>query len=98
MITTEPMDMDALLRRLAELERENRELRARLHAEAVPTDPRPFLADDGEWPLHVSEKRLRQIADHLPALVAYVDKDQRYRFNNRAYETWIGRTPESLYG
>ncbi|MGO4525331.1 sensor histidine kinase [Microvirga sp. 2MCAF35] len=104
MVTTEPMDTDALLHRLAELERENRELRARLQVhEPAPTDPRPGSADgapadDSEWPLHVSERKLRQIADHLPALVAYVDRDQRYRFNNRAYETWIGRTPESLYG
>ncbi|WP_162820633.1 sensor histidine kinase [Microvirga calopogonii] len=97
------MNTDALLHRLAELERENRELRARLQAHATSTEPRPGSAggahaDDGEWPLHVSEKKLRQIADHLPALVAYVDTDQRYRFNNRAYETWIARTPESLYG
>lgn len=103
MTTTEPMDTDALLHRLAKLERENRELRARLQEKAPSAAPRPTPADDAsaegsDWPLHVSEKKLRQIADHLPALVAYVDADQRYRFNNRAYETWIGRTPESLYG
>ena len=97
------MNTDALLHRLAELERENRELRARLQAESIPTDPHPAAADgahteDSERPPHVSEKKLRQIADHLPALVAYVDREQRYRFNNRAYETWIGRAPESLYG
>ncbi|MBA1156609.1 sensor histidine kinase [Microvirga mediterraneensis] len=104
MVTTEPMDPGALLHRLAELERENRELRSRLQAqEATPAEARPgsaggAQADDSEGPSHVSERKLRQIADHLPALVAYVDRDQRYRFNNRAYETWIGRTPESLYG
>ncbi|WP_262029945.1 sensor histidine kinase [Microvirga sp. Mcv34] len=102
MVTTEPIDTGALLQRLAELERENRELRVRLQAQAMPADSRPGSddapADDREWPLHVSERKLRQIADHLPALVAYVDRDQRYRFNNRAYETWVGRTPESLYG
>jgi PAS domain S-box-containing protein len=103
MMTTEPMDREALLHRLAELERENRELRAQLQGKTPPVapDPSPMIgasADDEDWPPHVSEKKLRQIADHLPALVAYVDADQRYRFNNRAYETWIGRTPESLYG
>ncbi|WP_262300119.1 sensor histidine kinase [Microvirga sesbaniae] len=103
MITVGPMDQDALLHRLAELERENRELRARLQNDTPPARHRAEpargpSAGNSDWPLHVSERKLRQIADHLPALVAYVDSDQRYRFNNRAYETWIGRTPESLYG
>jgi PAS domain S-box-containing protein len=102
MMTTEPMDRDALLYRLAELERENRELRAQLQGKPPPVAPDPGPTNghsaDEDWPPHVSEEKLRQIADHLPALVAYVDADQRYRFNNRAYETWIGRTPESLYG
>lgn len=49
---------------------------------------------------------LRLVADALPALIAYVDKDGRYRFVNRAYCTWfkrehddiIGRTPADLLG
>ncbi|MBQ0820375.1 PAS domain S-box protein [Microvirga sp. HBU67558] len=103
MITVEPMDRDALLHRLAELERENRELRAQLQTSRSSVGARSDSAhgrstESTEWPPHVSEQKLRQIADHLPALVAYVDADQRYRFNNRAYEIWIGRTPESLYG
>ena len=53
---------------------------------------------DSETRARASEKKLRQIADNLPALIAYVDADQRYRFNNKAYISWIGRTPESLYG
>src|SRR5690349_18711360 len=98
MMNTEPMDRDTLLQRLAKLERENRDLRARLQDQAHLSSTIGAPANDSDWPLHVSEKKLRQIADHLPALVAYVDADQRYRFNNRAYETWIGKTPESLYG
>jgi PAS domain S-box-containing protein len=34
--------------------------------------------------LRASEKKLRQIADNIPALIGYVDADQRYRFNNKA--------------
>jgi diguanylate cyclase (GGDEF)-like protein/PAS domain S-box-containing protein len=37
-----------------------------------------------------SEQRLRVITDNVPGLVAYVDAGERYRFNNRAYETWLG--------
>jgi diguanylate cyclase (GGDEF)-like protein/PAS domain S-box-containing protein len=33
-----------------------------------------------------SEARLRTIADTLPAMIAYVDFDEVYRFNNLAYE------------
>jgi len=51
-----------------------------------------------EEELRASESKLRQIADNLPALIGYVDAEQRYRFNNKAYETWLGRSPESLYG
>ncbi len=48
--------------------------------------------------LRDSEKKLRQITDNIPALIAYVDAEQRYRFNNKAYQTWMRRPPESLYG
>lgn len=51
-----------------------------------------------ERKLRESEKKLRQIADNIPALIGYVDAKQRYRFNNKAYETWMGRKPEKLYG
>jgi len=100
MRTTEPLDPDVLLHRIAELERENFRLRERAGdgVSALPSDPAIEGSNDNEWPRRVGEEKLRQIADHLPALVAYVDADQRYRFNNRAYETWIGQSPESLYG
>jgi PAS domain S-box-containing protein len=39
-----------------------------------------------------------QIADALPALIAYVDADERYRFVNAAYSTWFGVTKEQLQG
>jgi diguanylate cyclase (GGDEF)-like protein/PAS domain S-box-containing protein len=56
--------------------------------------------------LRVSESRLRTIADHLPALVSYVDAQERYRFNNKAYEQWLrlpsdeilGRTVREVWG
>ncbi|MEO5657908.1 MAG: PAS domain-containing protein [Nitrospiria bacterium] len=48
--------------------------------------------------LQRSENQLRLITDALPALVAYVDRDEIYRFNNLAYHTWFGRSPETLRG
>lgn len=32
-----------------------------------------------------AEDRLKTLTDAMPALIAYVDKDHRYVFNNRAY-------------
>ena len=47
--------------------------------------------------LQESEARLRTVADALPMRVAYIDADERYRFNNLAYEG-LGRPREELYG
>ncbi|HZH10157.1 MAG TPA: HWE histidine kinase domain-containing protein [Microvirga sp.] len=126
-------DTDTLLQRIKELERENRELRAKLCDQSAVSQASDMFhqarhrdhvqemssaasrietLQDSKASLQVSEKRLResetrarasekklrQIADNLPALIAYVDADQRYRFNNKAYISWMGRTPESLYG
>lgn len=38
------------------------------------------------------------LADALPLLIAYVDREQRYRFNNRAYEAWFQTPVEELRG
>jgi PAS domain S-box-containing protein len=41
---------------------------------------------------------LNRLVDALPQLVAYIDADQRYRFNNRAYQEWFGFRVEELTG
>lgn len=51
-----------------------------------------------ETSLRRSEEKLRLIANGLPALIAYVDKEQCYRFNNEAYQTWLGLSPFQIYG
>ncbi len=48
--------------------------------------------------LQQSETQLRLITNNLPVLIAYVDRRQRYRFNNRAYEHWLGQRPEDIAG
>lgn len=42
--------------------------------------------------------RLTLIADAMPALIAYVDADARYRFNNRGYEQWFGHDRDDIHG
>ena len=45
-----------------------------------------------------SEQQLRLIADALPVLISYVDRDHRYRFNNRRYEQWFGVRADEIQG
>ena len=52
---------------------------------------------EAEAALRRSEEQLRLIADGLPVLIAYVDKKQHYRFNNEAYQTWLGLSPGEIY-
>ncbi len=50
-----------------------------------------------EAALRRSEEQLRLIANGLPVLIAYVDKEQHYRFNNEAYQTWLGLSPDNIH-
>jgi PAS domain S-box-containing protein len=48
--------------------------------------------------LRASESQLRQVTDTVPALIAYLDTEQRFRFHNRAYEENFGLTYEQIDG
>ena len=43
-------------------------------------------------------KRMQEITDTLPVLIAYVDAEERYCFNNLAYEEWIGVPRKQVTG
>ncbi|MDR3517743.1 MAG: PAS-domain containing protein [Azospirillaceae bacterium] len=51
-----------------------------------------------ERALREGERRIRTITDALPALIAYVDKDQRYRFVNKPYEDWFKQPRADIDG
>ena len=51
-----------------------------------------------EKSLQRSEQQLKLITDALPILIAYIDKQQRYRYNNRTYEIWFSRPLSSFLG
>ncbi len=51
-----------------------------------------------EMALRESEARLRTIADTLPAMVAYIDASQVYRFHNLAYDHEFGREGAHMPG
>lgn len=45
-----------------------------------------------------SEERLRLITDTIPALIAYFDRRQIYRYANKGYSDWFGRRNEHIVG
>ena len=51
-----------------------------------------------EKSLQRSEEQLKLVTDALPILIAYIDHQQCYRYNNRTYETWYGKSRSSLQG
>jgi len=51
-----------------------------------------------EQELLISERWLRSITDNLPALIAYVDQEERYRFCNSYYETTFNSEPGKVIG
>ena len=53
---------------------------------------------DSRQQLRDSEDELRTITDNIPALIAFVDCDQRYRFVNRNYERWLGLKSQQMIG
>ena len=48
--------------------------------------------------LIASEKRMRMVADNLPALIAYLSADERYLFVNARSRQMFGLAPEQLVG
>ncbi|HEV7893036.1 MAG TPA: PAS domain S-box protein [Pyrinomonadaceae bacterium] len=69
----------------------------------TPKDDRDYINGDpgvaalveSPW---LDEGRLRLILDSIPAPVSYVDASQRFRYNNGAYDRWVGRPHLELYG
>jgi two-component system, OmpR family, sensor histidine kinase VicK len=78
---------DIVARRTAELRQVNEDLQQEMNDR-----------QQAETALRRSEEQLRLITNTLPVLIAYVDRKQRYQFNNQAYFDWLGKTPASIQG
>ena len=57
----------------------------------------PLVAALGEA-FRLDEAHLRRVLDAIPAPVSYVDTGLCFRYNNRAYDAWVGRPHEELCG
>ena len=62
-------------------------------AGAEPTDPMPQLP-----PEMFSPGGMLALADVLPVMVAYVDREQRYRFVNKSLADWFERSRPDMLG
>lgn len=51
-----------------------------------------------EEALQASEKRFRSVTDNMPALVSYLDTEERFAFANAAFKEWFGLEPEKIIG
>ncbi|WP_292795172.1 PAS domain S-box protein [Nostoc sp. NMS7] len=56
------------------------------------------LTESNQEALRQLETELNLITDTLPVLISFVDSEQRYRFNNRAYQEWFGHPAAEIYG
>jgi len=56
------------------------------------------FVESNEEVLRRRETEFRSITDTLPVLISFVDSQQRYRFNNRAYEQWFGQPATEVSG
>jgi len=87
------------------IERQNAELEARVRARTVElSNANARLAhanaeiDEIAGALRLSEERLKLIIDSIPALIAYVGRDEVYQFANRGYAEWFGLTKDEIVG
>src|SRR3954462_11920120 len=69
-----------------------------LAAAVIMTRRSAQRTEEAEAALRQSEERLRLIANNVPALISYVDREQRYRFSNRTYNDWFGIAHERMQG
>ena len=61
---------------------------------------------EAEESLRLSDHQLRLVTNAVPALISYVDKDERYRFANQRFTEWfdvptdemIGKRPVDVFG
>jgi len=46
----------------------------------------------------MKDSSIKQVVDTLPALIAYIDQNERYRYVNDEYKKWLGTHAEDIIG
>lgn len=77
---------------------EGQDIRVKIRESAgADGDPNAQLHMNESGDRNASEYLLR-VVDHVPAMLAYWDKDLLCRFANQAYQRWFGKDPATLLG
>lgn len=74
--------------RIKQAEDELKEMNARLEGQVL----------EQTQALYESQASFQTVSEGLPAMIAHVGSDQRYRFANHAYAKWLGVSPEQMIG
>ena len=82
------------IRAVAEIERDGEGRASKLIGAHLDITERK----EAERQARESEQRLSALADALPLLISYVDKDQYFRFVNKPYESWFDRPLSEIVG
>lgn len=56
------------------------------------------MRHEAEERLRDNQKQLRLITDAVPVLISYIDREERYRFVNQAYEDWFAQPMMNIVG
>ena len=98
-------DITASRRYQQQIQQQNAELESHVAertTELQATNERLMMADAANQrmteALRRSEENLRLITDTVPALIAYFDKDEIYRYVNKGYADWFGYAKEEMLG
>lgn len=60
--------------------------------------PLAMQLNAAEADARAAHERMQKIADSVPALIGYLDHEERYRFVNRTYERWFGQPATAVLG
>lgn len=87
--------LNDLAHRQAEQDRALAQLNASLE---LRVEARTLELHDAMLQQESSERRLRTIADNLPVLISYIDAQERLRFLNDTFRSWMGMAPDEALG
>jgi len=96
-MATPTADLDPSAR-IRLLEAENKRLRLALAATAPAVQAAQARLLAAENNLYESQRDLRSILDHMPAMIGYWDRHLHNRFCNHAYLKWFGKDPAEIPG
>ncbi|TAH40775.1 MAG: PAS domain S-box protein [Betaproteobacteria bacterium] len=82
----------------AVIQQQNAQLEARVRERTAELEQANSEIDQIAGALRRSEHRLQLIIDSIPALIAYVDSGEIYRFANRGYAEWFGYPKDEIVG